>query len=364
MGVFYFIFVCILLLGFIEKLSNKRNTRLSICLFLFFLLTFVMGFRAIDYAGVDTIVYVSDFERITEFNLSYSQIFTEFYKDYFFYLAAKTFTLFCTDANIWLLFCSSIYIGSVSWLIYKYSPSVWLSYLLFVGWDFYVYNFQLVRHTWSLAFVIVSFVFILDRNIKKYAISMLLAITSQITSFISLVSYFIVGIRVKKMVKLLPMLVLALVFIISLGRNVVMKWMFTFSFLAGDDRLSAFNGAKGGQMSNFIISLVFLVFSSYEVMKHQNAMNSKELMLANTTLKITVFGVVFFSLQFVIAEFYRVAQYFAIFNVILLPVALKLENNKFIRNTLYLLVVAYMIKHFFGGVIGSPFYDPYIFYWE
>lgn len=364
MGVFYFIFACILLLGIVEKSSNKKETRLLICLFLFVLLTFIMGFRAVDYAGVDTLVYVRDFERIAEFKLSYSQIFTEFYKDYFFYLAAKTFTLFSTDANIWLLFCSSIYIASVSWLIYKYSPSIWLSYLLFVGWDFYVYNFQLVRHTWSLAFVIVSFTFIIDRNIKKYAITMLLAITSQITSLVSLISYFIVEIRLKKIVKFLPMVVLALIFIISLGRNVVMKWIFTFSFLASDDRLSAFNGAKGGQMSNFIISLVFLAFSSYEVMRHQKIMKSKELMLANTALKITVFGVVFFSLQFVIAEFYRVAQYFAIFNVILIPIALKLENNKFVRNTLYILVVAYMIKHFFGGVIGSPFYDPYVFYWE
>lgn len=364
MGVFYFIFVCILLLCFIENTSKKRGTRISVCLFMFFLLTFVMGFRAIDYAGVDTIVYVRDFDRIAEFKLSYSQIFTEFYKDYFFYLSAKTFTLFCTDANIWLLFCSSIYIGAVSWLIYKYSPSVWLSYLLFVGWDFYVYNFQLIRHTWSLAFVIISFAFIIDRNIKKYAITMLLAITSQITSLVSLISYFIVEIRLKKIVKLLPVVVLALIFIISLGRNVVMKWIFAFSFLASDDRLNAFNGAKGGLMANFVISLVFLLFSAYEVVKHQRTMNSKELLLANTVLKITVFGVVFFSLQFVIAEFYRVAQYFAIFNIILIPIALKLENNKFMRNILYILLVAYMIKHFWGGVMGSPFYDPYVFYWE
>ena len=146
MAVYIIIYCCIFIVGVFNS-RKKKYSRLVSCLFLTVLLSLVMGLRSIDYAGVDTIVYARDFERIVDFKISFSQIFSEFYKDYFFYLSAKLFSLVCTDENIWILFCSVVYIAAVSWLIYKYSPSIWLSYLIFVGWDFYVYNFQLIRHT-------------------------------------------------------------------------------------------------------------------------------------------------------------------------------------------------------------------------
>lgn len=69
MGVYIIIFCCIFIVG-VFNLRNKKYTRLVSCLFLTVLLSLVMGLRSIDYAGVDTIVYASDFNRIVDFDIT------------------------------------------------------------------------------------------------------------------------------------------------------------------------------------------------------------------------------------------------------------------------------------------------------
>lgn len=186
---YYIILACILA----SALLNQKKSRIAICIIMTILLSLLMGLRHPDYAGVDTAVYVSDFERLITYRISFGQMFTEYNKDYFYYFSSKLFSLVCPDANMWLLFCAFLYIGSISYLIFKYSRSVWLSYLIFVCWDFYAYNFQLVRHTWSLAFVALAFPFMMEGRIKRYAALMLCAIGSHITSMIIMIHTSSIG---------------------------------------------------------------------------------------------------------------------------------------------------------------------------
>lgn len=359
---YYIIFTFIFLIGFISPKSRKN--RLLSCITMFVILSLIMGLRHESYAGVDTEVYVHDFNRIID--TSFEQITTEFYKDYLYYFASKVFSLICHDANMWVLFCASVYIGAVSWFIYKYSCSVWLSYLIFVGWDMYAYNFQLIRHTWSLAFVLLAFPFLLKREKLKYGLTMLLAITSQLVSLVSVGSYWVTRLKPKVITIVFPTIVIILLFIIMTQRTTLISFLFSFDFLSANERFSIFREREGGQLVNFAINLVFIILAYYEINKNKKflSQNEKDKNFVYSLLNISIVGLVFYSLQFVIGEFYRVAQYFSIFNMILIPHVLRIEKNVFLRKVIILAIVVCLVKHFFGGMIGSYYYDPYRFFWE
>lgn len=361
---YYIIFIFIFLIGFISPKSRKN--RLLSCITMFVILSLIMGLRHESYAGVDTEVYVSDFNRIIYNNISFGQITSEFYKDYLYYFSSKAFSVICSDVNMWLLFCASVYIGAVSWFIYKYSCSIWLSYLIFVGWDMYAYNFQIIRHTWSLAFVLLAFPFLLKREKLKYGLTMLLAINSQIVSLISIVSFGIVKFKSKVNVLIIPAIMMVLLFVVMTQRDTLISFLFSFDFLSENERFSFFKYRDGGQLVNFTINLIFIILAYYEINKNKKLLlqNEKYETFVYSLLNISIIGLVFYSLQFVIGEFYRIAQYFSIFNIILIPHILHIEKNVLFRKLITLAIVFCLIKHFWGGMTGSYYYDPYRFFWE
>lgn len=361
---YYIIFTFIFLIGFISQESRKN--RLFSCITMFIILSLIMGLRHESYAGVDTEVYVHDFNRISDNKISFGQISTEFYKDYLYYYSSKVFSLICSNANIWVLFCASVYIGAVSWFIYKYSCSIWLSYLIFVGWDMYAYNFQIIRHTWSLAFVILAFPFLLKREKLKYGLTMLLAINSQITSLISVVSFWIAKLKLKVTVIVIPVVIVVLLFVIMIQRETLKLFLFSFDFLRESERFSFFENREGSKLTNFAINLVFIILAYYEINKNKKFLlqNEKYKNFVCSLLNISIVGLAFYSLQFVIGEFYRVAQFFSIFNIILIPHVLRIEKNVLLRKLTILTIAFFLTKHFFGGMIGSYYYDPYRFFWE
>lgn len=362
---YYIVFLAIFVISFIPTQANNKYRFVS-CWIMFLLLSLFMGLRHESYAGVDTEVYVRDFNRIVNDKITFGQISTEYNKDYLYYYASKLFSVFCSDANMWLLFCSAFYIGIVSWFIYKYSKSIWLSYLIFVGWDMYAYNFQLVRHTLSLAFILLAFPYLLERKKIKYGLVMFCAIMSQVVSTISIVSYLATKLKPKVVALSIPVIIILLMSIIFSQREFLISLLFSFDFFSSSERFSIFQDREGGQLANFSINLLFLILSYYEINKNSYFLSQDETNkeLIYNLFIISIIGLVFYSLQFVIGEFYRVAQYFSIFNIILIPHVLSLEKNSFPRIIITWGIAFFLVRHFFGGIIGSVFYDPYRFYWE
>lgn len=362
--IFVFIYLTIFLFGIINVNYDKK-IRLFSCVSLCLILSFVMGFRMVDYAGEDTIVYVRDFERIVSQNYSIPEIFENFDKDYFFYIFARIFSYVVPDANIWMFVCALFYIYAVSKLIYRYSPSICLSYIIFVSWQFYLYDFQLMRHCFSLAFVMLAFPYVINRKFKPFIIAMSGAITSQIVSVVSLISYWLTGFTISTFVILGSFAGLAVAFLMLIPKEQLLSLIFSFSFLQSD-RFSQFEDRGGEEsLSNAIISVAFILVTIFLIFRNKKYIRTKQKKeILTFCLIMSTIGTIFYSLQFLVTEFYRVAQYFSYVNIIMVPIVLKLEKVKFIRYSIAFLITLFCMKHFWGGFLNAPEYYPYKFFWD
>lgn len=362
--IFINLYILVFFIGIINYINKTKQTRKISCIILTALLSIIMGFRKIDYAGVDTLVYAHDFNRIITQNYSIEDIFTYFYKDYFFYIIARLFSYIIPDVNIWMFACAIIYISAISWLIYKYSSNIFLSYIIFISWQFYLYNFQLMRHVFSLAFVIFSVKYIFNQNIKKYILMMGMAVTSQVVSLIALPIYWIYHSSKKTLRILFAIIISILAFITFSSRSDLISIIFQLSLLQ-TDRFESFATAEGSSNQSQIINLVFIIVYIFIYIRNKKSSlylkRQKELSFFFT---LSLFGLLFYSMQFVIGEFYRVAQYFSFAIIVMIPSILSIEKNKLIKYILIFIITFFCVKHFFGGFWNNADYFPYKFYFE
>ena len=116
-----------------------------------------------------------------------------------------------------------------------------------------------------------------------------------------------------------------------------------------------------------IIMIIEKKYFDAEEIKKANAMNDKTMAPLRKIRLATmaIVGYVFYLMTIVISESYRMAQYFSLFTIILVPNTLVYIKNKKMRYIIYLIIVLFGIKHFFGGLfVEGGVYNPYVFYWQ
>lgn len=153
-----------------------KNKKLVLCVLLGVILFLGMTIKSPEIVGTDlTAIYKNNFDRVQE--LEWGQMLEE-YRDteVLFYVFTKLFTIFSTNYELYLTICSLPLIIAISFLIYKKSENVGLSFLVFVGLHYYGWCFIVVRHSIALAFVIFSFYFLSEKKMGKTLLFFILAV--------------------------------------------------------------------------------------------------------------------------------------------------------------------------------------------
>ena len=143
--IFIGLYLTVGLICFITNNGKNRMPRKIACIVIFIYMQLLIGLRNINYGGVDTQVYARDFMRIVNQNYSFFDIFSGFFKDFGFYLFAKLFSLFSSNMNAWIFVSALPYTIGVTWLIYTYSENIFISFIMFLSYGFYLYNFQKMK---------------------------------------------------------------------------------------------------------------------------------------------------------------------------------------------------------------------------
>lgn len=381
------------LVGVACLLSNngkKRMSRIAACVLFFIGIQCLLGLRHIQYGGVDTQVYARDFMRIVNQHYSFLDIFQNFYKDLGFYLFAKVFSMFSSNMNAWLFVCALPYTVGVTWLIYKYSSNIFLSFIMFLSYGYYLYNFQLMRHVFALGLVILAYKYLEEGQYKKYFITVIIASFFHTIAILFLCAYFLR--RGKINIKQVIWIFLGGLLVIIISQKSVLISIFNMIPFLSNGRFSQYSTRGGRLSSEFIIQLFFLAVSWVALYKKNN---TNELIIhqekklcrrkeikekfklnisngvyvtasQNLTLQfnMSVIAALFYLLTIAIGESYRMAQYFSLFTIILVPNALKrLSRNQ--RLLFEMFIIFFGIWHFFGGLlVEGSVYNPYVFFWD
>lgn len=338
-----------------KRISHNSSKRVY-CRLMFFATVILQGLRSIYIGGVDTsLVYAEGFERamLTPF----AELPKVFSKDLLFYILTKIFTYVCTDFHVYVFLISAFAMWSFSRYTYKHSDYPVLTYLLYYALGYYAVGFQMLRHVIALSILLYSYDFLIDRNLLKFTLVVLLAGCFHSSALIFFIAYPIVEADINwKQWIVIVFTILAT----YLAKGLITD--FVNIIISGMDRYSHYmsNVTQLSLMGCFILLCVYIasfVFS-YPVFKRDQELTA--------LLNLSAVSIVFMALVTVVGEFHRISMFFGIYNTILLPKAWKKYS---IRNSgikLMLIFVIMTIFVFYFLIIGLENYDleVYKFFWE
>jgi len=166
--------------------TTRINTKIYVTI-VAFMLSFIAGFRSLS-VGIDTFDYANTFNRIRL--LDFAQIFEGVKVEHgyvlFQYLVGQIFGEF----QALLIIVAVLYIGVVSYYIYKYSKIPVMSYILFIGFGFFTFGMSGIRQTIAISFVLIAFKYIKTRNLFGFLLCVTIASLFHVTALISIPSYW------------------------------------------------------------------------------------------------------------------------------------------------------------------------------
>ncbi len=182
------------------------------------------------------------------------------------------------------LIVSAIFIeAAVAYLIYKYSPLPWLSFLVWNCMGFYCFGFSAIKQSIAMGFIMIAFVGIMEEKPKLFAVFTILAGLVHAPALIFLPAYFLSKQKFTLRTLIVYICGATAVFI---NRNQVVKLMQDFYYeegIIGDDTglggrfflialfiiagfaLKGFNGKYFSKVANLIVVAAILqMFSGFD----------------------------------------------------------------------------------------------------
>lgn len=265
-------------------------------------------------------------------------------KDPFFYLLSFYFGQLGFGFYAWHALIGLIYSYAIYILLKKYSPNVYISFIVFVVLGQLGFALSALRQMLAIAFVIFAFINIETRKPIKFVVLTLIASLFHSTAIIFLIAYPLYRIKLK--VKTLILMTVGMLFVIPMAKPLFLfvlprigasEWY--YNYLQSETTLS---------MSGAIISVFVFLFCVIALLKNKNS--SKYQGLCNFALVSIFFKIL--SASF-FAEAFRLSLYFSVFDTILIAEACSCgEKNdktliriKTLVATLLLLIYYFISPH-------------------
>lgn len=350
-----YIFTIILILGLNyvlhpQKCNNENDTgifytkaRFKYCLIigLWFFLLLVLRH---DFVGTDTQNYhaLFDYMELNGFDLELEE--ADLSTEYGFYYLVNLFVVLGLPFRSLLAISALLYVGTISYLIYKFSEKPWVSYFVFLAFGFFIFN-TTMRQCFALSFCIIAFLFAINKKILPYMLFAATACLFHSTALVFAPVYFLVKLNYSRS---------AFFIVILLGLVIA---VFSEVFFQYANEITDKNYEKGetAGYGTLIFMLITIAIGFFY---------RKQLPLSNRYwLFMLVIAVCLFPLARFNPAIFRINLYFRVFMIVYLA---NIVNLRVYIAPLFMgLVLVFGAYQFIIGNkrAGIRVY-PYVYYWE
>lgn len=349
--IMYFLIIISLAITFHK---NKK----VFCIITGIMLWLLLALRSINIGINDTKnIYMPMFNNMV--NITIIDIFKDKnMQDFLFWISMKIISVITSNFQICIAILAIPYIFFVMKTIYKYSQDCLISVILFMAL-YYMYSTFLLRQVIAVGILIMSYKYIVEQDIKKFILCLVVATLFHRTALIFLVAYPFCKYNkfdYKNYIYIFGMLVISKFFI-----NDILELLMKFDFTNKVEMAITHNiYTVNGQISYFgLFITVAILFISRTFGK-----GLKEKKEFDTLCNLSTLGSAIFTLSNVVVEFYRVSVYFSIFNILLLPMALNNMKDQRTRIIFKTLVIIFAIIYFCTRTVNNVNSNPYMFWWE
>ncbi|MDT2747772.1 EpsG family protein [Vagococcus fluvialis] len=332
-------FLCLFIPLCCSLISTKRANFLLVLFFVFIVV--ISGYR---YVGTDVPAYKIYFESIDAYSLS----FPLYEKGYF--VLNKIISFFTNDFQYVLIVTALITLIPIYTTIKKYSINPFLSLFYFISFYFYFNSFNLVRQYLVVSFLFYSVKFIFEKRLIPFVLTVLVASLFHMTALFFIPFYWLCRIKYRSFTYLILMIAsVCISFLTPTLIRIIAKLVPKVA--------SYINYDVQGASANFTIIFTFCAFVVAILLKEKIEKIEKN--------SIIYINFVFFAFCLSLLSinniiFFRLASYFYIFIILLLPLLFYSLDKKLKPITYFLsslLLIMYYYRQLFNNNAGVYPYD-------
>lgn len=351
---YYILGVLILILFALANIHyTKRRTDLykqplsGEKLFIIFasLLLFLVFALQSEWNNIDLIHYSDAFNHYKGYSWVNFKYIMPHIKDPFYHLCGMLFAKMGFSFQGWRLLLGFIYTLSIYLLISRYSSNVYISFIVIISIGSLGFALSGLRQTMAFAVLMLSFKFLKNKKIFKFACMVLLASLFHSTAIIFLLAYPLYHLKLRP--RNLILLSLGCIVVIINARFLIARFI---SFIRTDDVYNSYIDKESSLtiagVIIFGVILIFCLFSYYlggEDAKYQGLCNLAVVSFTFRILSATM-----------LAEMFRVSMYFAVFDIIMIAEACSCgKRNVFLQRTKTVGATLAMAAYYFISPSGA-----------
>ena len=343
MNAFTGFIILTLLFGFIISPSRDCYRKKIYVYIESVLLLFIATFRS-NYTS-DMVRYSINFQRVA--SNSWSDAFHEKFHTGL-YVFIKLISVISNNIHFIYFILSFLFVYAVGKLIYKYSVDPILSYLMLIPMGYFAFTLTGIAQGMSMALVILALLSLNDGNILHFCIFVVLATffhTSALIAFLLILNRYI-KFNYYSCLFIAVMYSVIYIFKYHIGSFLITQTSYRDYTVKVSD----------GGFFELLIYLVILIGSIF-VLKNDVRENSKIKSLVYSCL----LGVIFFTFVPILTEFFRIALYFNVFVIILLPEIINRYTFNNLKDKIIVNVIVYIcfLLEYFGFTYASSSMNLY-----
>ena len=249
MSIYIQLVLITLALGAIMPQNGQRRIYYIVIMTAIFM--FVSAFRYNHLTG-DLMKYHHTFNTLAGYDWLSDNTLQEGRNSGFFLLMKLVNELTGGDFQALLIIISVVIYGVLGYVIYKFSPAPWMSFLTWHCMGLFIFGLSAIKQALAMAFVMLAFVAATERKLPAFLGAMLLAGLIHVPALVFLPAYWMMGMRVNG--KTIILYVLLGIALYTFKDQFI---SFIRSFYYEDDEVFIFSGEIG---SRFIMILGFTLF--------------------------------------------------------------------------------------------------------
>lgn len=345
MLIYIFLLILIICLP-IFKISKKKY-----CITIGIAMTLIAGFRDINLGMNDTsLIYLPIFTELSNLSIPESFVFIKNSNiEIVFYMLTRLYLTITTNYRLYLIILAIPLNFFVSRFIYKYSKIPFLSFIIFFSLNYFAMEFTLLKHCIALSIVILSYDYVVNKNLKKFILTVIIASFFHRTALIFLIVYPLGNLKTGY--KNISAIVLSLFASITVGKDIL---SFVISAI-GIKHYANYINADSDTLTFFFLNLLIFLFIFMFFKKYKKEDEYSTLMNTFTI------GICIAAFTIVIGEAFRMSTYFTIYSLILLPNAINVMTQKTNKDSVIILLSFLLIMYFFLFTMENNMIYPYIY---
>ena len=334
MGIYLLILILLFIIGDIIKPNKSVKNKKIYMIIAFIILGGVAAIRSSS-VGTDTDQFTLFFCIVQERTIL--DVVNSIRYEVGFVVLCKVLGFITTSPQI-LIIVTSIFInGVITLFIYKESKDVVFSIILYIALNYYFSYMNIMRQALAISIILLGYILFLKKNKKiLFILSVMLASAFHTTAILVVAILFFKDIKYKMSHYIITVITSLIAFLLA-----PQLFMLASRLL---NSYSVYVNSVFYESNYFVAVFIFLI--NFTMLTVSFFSNRKENRRLSKLLIISSIAVISSAIGIRITLLGRMANYFNIYNIVLLPNAIQNNTNKITRKSVYLLALIFSVAYF------------------